>query len=214
MHQVLVYADSLSWGIVPSTRKRFSFNQRWPGVAEKELNESGVSVRIIEDCLNGRRTVWEDPFKPGRNGITGIEQRIEINSPLDLVVLFLGTNDFQSMHQFNAWQSAQGIGAIITAIRRSPIEPGMPIPKILVVAPPPIQEAKGVIAPKFEGAELKSTGLAAAIKRVAEENSCAFFDAGIVTSTSVVDGVHLDENQHLILGKALAKEVTSLLSQI
>jgi lysophospholipase L1-like esterase len=170
----------------------------------------GQAVRVIEDCLNGRRTVWDDPFKPGRNGIVGIEQRIEVNSPLSLVILSLGTNDFQSMHRHNTWHSAQGVGAIIAAIRSAPIEPGMPIPPILVVAPPPIQEAKGAIAPKFEGANLKAVGLASAIEQVANETGCAFFDAGSVTTTSTVDGVHLDEDQHLALGKAMAKKVASM----
>ena len=40
---------------------------------------------MTEDCLNGRRTVWEDPFKAGRNGRLGVEQRIEAQSPLNLV---------------------------------------------------------------------------------------------------------------------------------
>lgn len=204
MHQILVYADSLSWGIIPSTRNRFRFEQRWPGVMELELARMGQSVRVIEDCLNGRRTVWNDPFKPGRNGIVGIEQRIEVNSPLSLVILVLGTNDFQSMHKHNAWHSAQGISALISAIKRAPIEPGMPEPKILVVAPPAIQKAKGPIAPKFEGAEHKAIDLASAMELIAAENSCPFFNAGTVTTTSKVDGVHLDEDQHLALGRALA----------
>jgi lysophospholipase L1-like esterase len=212
MHQILVYADSLSWGIIPDTRNRFRFDQRWPGIMEIELQGLGESVRVIEDCLNGRRTVWEDPFKPGRNGIIGIEQRIEVNSPLSLVILFLGTNDFQSMHQHTAWHSAQGIGAIVSAIRRAPIEPGMPAPEILVVAPPPVQKAKGSIAPKFAGAEHKAVNLASAIEQVANETGCAFFNAGSVTTTSKVDGVHLDAEQHLALGQALANEVKSLLS--
>ncbi len=210
MNQILVYADSLSWGIIPDTRMRFSFEKRWPGVMEIALRRMGQAVRVIEDCLNGRRTVWDDPFKPGRNGIVGIEQRIEVNSPLSLVILSLGTNDFQSMHRHNTWHSAQGVGAIIAAIRSAPIEPGMPIPPILVVAPPPIQEAKGAIAPKFEGANLKAVGLASAIEQVANETGCAFFDAGSVTTTSTVDGVHLDEDQHLALGKAMAKKVASM----
>ena len=212
MHQILVYADSLSWGIIPNTRNRFSFDQRWPGVMEIELQGMGASVRVIEDCLNGRRTVWEDPFKPGRNGIIGIEQRIEIHSPLSLVILFLGTNDFQCMHHHNAWLSAQGIGAIVAAIRRAPIEPGMPVPKVLVVAPPAIQKAKGLIAPKFESAEHKAVHLAPAIEQVAMENGCEFFDAGSVTTTSKVDGVHLDAEQHYALGKAIAEKVKPLLS--
>jgi lysophospholipase L1-like esterase len=212
MHRILVYGDSLSWGIIPDTRARFRFDQRWPGVLERELLKAGVSVRIIEDCLNGRRTVWNDPFKPGRNGLDGLEQRIEINSPLSLVVVFLGTNDFQSMHHHNAWQSSQGLAAVVAAIRRSPIEPGMPVPSILLVAPPPIQKARGSIAPKFQGAETKAVGLTSAIETVAQELGCHFFDAGAVTTTSRVDGVHLDEDQHLAIGKALAIEITAILS--
>jgi lysophospholipase L1-like esterase len=68
MHQILVYADSLTWGIIPDTRQRLPFLARWPGVVEAELLKLGHAVRIIEDCLNGRRTAWEDPVKPGRNG--------------------------------------------------------------------------------------------------------------------------------------------------
>jgi lysophospholipase L1-like esterase len=211
MYQILVYADSLSWGIIPNTRNRFRFDQRWPGVVESVLLKSGVHVRVIEDCLNGRRTVWDDPYKPGRNGLDGLEQRIEINSPLSLVVVFLGTNDFQSVHQCNAWQSAQGLRAIVTAIRRAPIEPGMPVPPILLVAPPPLQQAQGQMALKFQGAENRAVGLGAAVRAVSEELGCHFFDAGSVTATSRVDGVHLDEDQHLALGKALAAVIRPLL---
>jgi lysophospholipase L1-like esterase len=46
MHQILVYADSLSWGIIPDTRSRFRFDQRWPGVVELELKQAGISVRL------------------------------------------------------------------------------------------------------------------------------------------------------------------------
>ncbi len=193
MHQILVYADSLTWGIVPDTRKRWPFTTRWPGVMERALVKAGQDVRVIEDCLNGRRTVWDDPFKPGRNGRVGIEQRIEVNSPLALVVLMLGTNDFQSMHQFTATHSAQGMAALVQAVRQAPIEPGMPVPEILIVAPPPIQEPRGAVA---------------------TERGCEFFDAGTVTPTSRVDGVHLDADQHERLGLAMAGVVGPILRRV
>lgn len=211
MQQVLVYADSLSWGIVPGTRRRLPFAQRWPGVMEGALLAAGRRVRVIEDCLNGRRTVWEDPFKPGRSGLAGLEQRIEVNSPLALVILMLGTNDFQSMHDLTPWHSAQGVAALVGAIRRAPIEPGMPVPRVLIVAPPPIGTPRGPIAPKFAGAERRSAGLAAALAQVAGELGSAFLDAGRVTPSSAVDGVHLDADQHALLGAAIAAAVTPLL---
>ncbi len=211
MQHILVYADSLSWGIIPTTRKRLEFDQRWPGVMEIGLNHAGKPVRVIEDCLNGRRTVWDDPFKPGRNGLDGLAQRIEIHSPLALVVLMLGTNDFQSMHAHNAWHSAQGMAALVTAIRQAPIEPGMPVPPILIVAPPPIGVPKGPIALKFEGAGDRCVGLAAVYRETATTLGCHFFDAGSVTPASRIDGIHLDADQHLLLGKAMVSVVAPLL---
>ena len=211
MQHILVYADSLSWGIIPTTRRRLEFDQRWPGVMENRLNASSRKVRVIEDCLNGRRTVWDDPFKPGRNGLEGLAQRIEIHSPLALVILMLGTNDFQSMHPYNAWHSAQGMAALVTAIQQAPIEPGMPIPPVLIVVPPPIDVPKGPLAPKFAGSEHKCAGFGEACREVSKTCGCHFFDANSITPASRVDGIHLDADQHLLLGNAMADVVTKLL---
>jgi lysophospholipase L1-like esterase len=172
---------------------------------------AGGPVRVIEDCLNGRRTVWDDPYKPGRNGLVGLAQRIESHSPLALVVLMLGTNDFQSMHPYTAWHAAQGIGALVTTIRQAPIEPGMPVPPILVVVPPGVEDPRGPLAPKFAGADAKCAGFANACREVATTYACHFFDAGTVTSVSRVDGIHLDADQHRVLGEALAGVVRPIL---
>jgi len=214
VHNVLIYGDSITWGIVPNTRKRFSFEERWPGVLEKQLRDSGKNVRIIEDSLNGRRTVWEDPFKPGRNGRQGLAQRVEIHSPLSLVIVMLGTNDFQFAHaQNNAWAAAQGVAALVTEIRNAPIEPGMPVPPVLVVCPPPIGPPRGLIAAKFLGADQRCHGLADAYHEVTSALGCHFFDAGSVTAASRVDGIHLDADQHVALGTALFPVAASILSE-
>jgi lysophospholipase L1-like esterase len=211
--QVLVYGDSLSWGIIPNTRRRLPFPQRWPGVMERELSNEGPAVRVIEDCLNGRRTVWDDPFKAGRNGLVGLEQRIEVNSPLALVILMLGTNDFQSVHQYNSWQSAQGVAALVRAIRRAPIEPEMPVPAILIVAPPRTGTPLATMAEKFHGAEAKSQGLSEALRAVSLECGCQFFDASSLISVSSIDGVHLDAAEHETLGRGIAVLVRTLLGE-
>jgi len=212
VHHVLVYGDSLTWGIVPNTRKRFPFDERWPGILENKLNKLGPRVRLIEDCLNGRRTVWEDPFKPGRNGLAGLATCIEKHSPLALVILMLGTNDFQFSHPYNnAWSAAQGILTLVNEIRKAPIEPETPIPPILVICPPPICSPKGVLAEKFSGAEQRCAGLADAYRVVCSDLGCHFFDAASVTTSSRVDGIHLDADQQLALGRALANVVAPIL---
>ncbi len=214
MDQILVYGDSLSWGIIPGTRERLPFSKRWPGVLEAELQRREVRVRVIEDCLNGRSTVLDEAVRPGRNGLIGLEQRIEVNSPLALVIIMLGVNDFHTGHNFTANDTAQGLGMLVDAIRRAPIEPDMPRPGVLLVAPPPLQASRGPLAAKFVNAEAKSAGLNNFIRDVAKEAGCEFFDAGSVTSTSAVDGVHLDDTQHLALGIALADIVAQQLDSI
>ncbi|MCB1960826.1 MAG: SGNH/GDSL hydrolase family protein [Rhodocyclaceae bacterium] len=211
MKQILVYADSLSWGIVPGTRARHPFETRWPGRLEIGLRAQGEGVRVIEDCLNGRRTVFDDPFKAGRSGLEGLAQRIEVNSPLALVILMLGNNDFQSMHPHTAWHAAQGNAALVHAIRSAPIEPGMPVPPILLVAPPPIGTPAGAMADKFAGGDAKWVGFAEQLARVALESECAFFDAGEHIHASAADGVHLDAHSHHRLGDALVPVVARLL---
>jgi lysophospholipase L1-like esterase len=213
MRQVLVYADSLSWGIIPTTRQRLRFDQRWPGVLERTLLKRGFQARVLEDCLNGRRTVFDDPFLPGRNGLMGLAQRIEMHSPLALVVLMLGTNDFQSVHPHSAWHAAQGVATLVRSIRQAPIEPGMPVPPVLVVVPPPILSPRGPIAAKFVGAAEKSVGLAQAYREVCAALVCECFDAASVTQSSRVDGIHLDVDQHTILGEALAIPVARIVGK-
>lgn len=240
MRQVLVYGDSLSWGINPGTRERHAFGVRWPTVLEQGLNAAGATsqspgdsgwtpeavpkgaedrpkrdsnnIRVIEDCLNGRRTVFDDPFLPGRNGLHELGQTIEKHSPLALVILMLGTNDFQSMHPHNAWHASRGIARLVKTIREAPIEPGMPVPTVLIVCPPPITRPAGTIAPKFEGGHQKCAGLAAAYRALADELGCPFFDAGTAVTASEVDGVHLDAADHVALGKKLLDVVRPLLA--
>jgi lysophospholipase L1-like esterase len=212
LDSVLVYSDSLTWGIIPNTRNRLPFAERWPGVLENALSARGHRVRLMEDCLNGRRTVWDDPFKPGRNGLQGLAQRIEIHSPLSLVILMLGTNDFQFSHPYNnAWSAAQGVATLVNEIRTAPIEPGMPVPPILVISPPEIHFPQGPVAAKFQGAKDRCAGLADAYREVSSNLGCYFFDAGSVTPASRVDGIHLDSGQHLILGQALVDVLTPIL---
>jgi lysophospholipase L1-like esterase len=141
----------------------------------------------------------------------GLAQKIEMHSPLALVILMLGTNDFQSVHPHTAWHAAQGVGTLVKAIRQAPIEPGMPVPPVLVVVPPLIGSPRGPIAAKFAGGDVKCAGLAQAYRDVCLPLDCPVFDAGSVTTSSRVDGVHLDGDQHLRLGKTLGDVVLGMI---
>ncbi len=87
----------------------------------------------------------------------------------------------------------------------------MVFPPILIVAPPRVLEVVGM--PKFNGAANRSVGLAEALRDVAKELQCGFYDANAVARVSNVDGVHLDADQHALLGHALADEIHAIESR-
>ena len=60
---------------------------------------------------------------------------------------------------------------------------------------------------KLQGAEKRCIGLPTELKNVANNFSTLYFDSNTVTSASKIDGIHLDKDQHLILGQAIANFV-------
>jgi lysophospholipase L1-like esterase len=103
-----------------------------------------------------------------------LAQTIEIHSSLKLIILMLGTNDFPCTHYNDAWLPAQGTAKLINIIRQAPIEPCIPTPEIMVIAPPNIIMPKGAIASKFNGAEKRCVGLAKELALVSKEYSTYF----------------------------------------
>ena len=100
---------------------------------------------------------------------------------------------------------------LITIVRQAPIEPDMPIPEIMIVASPAITEPKGSIAMKFKGSKKRCIGLSHELEIIAKEYSTLFFDASLIIEPSSIDGIHLDEDQHQTLGKAVANKVLSII---
>jgi lysophospholipase L1-like esterase len=209
MHTVLVYGDSLSWGIVPGTRNRWPFARRWAGVLEGLL---GPSTRVVEEHLNGRTTAFDNPVLPGRNGLAVLPMLLESHAPLDVVAVMLGVNDLQRLQGLTARESALGTAALVDAIRRTPLEGGGTPPAILLVAPPPLGSHDDAET-KFGDGVAWSREFAARQRAVATEKGCECFDAGGVIAASAVDGVHLDEAAHGALGAALAPVVQALLAK-
>ena len=205
---VLAYGDSLSWGIVPGTRNRWPFAERWAGVLQGAL---GASVRVVEEHLNGRTTAFDNPVLPGRNGLAALPMLLESHAPLEMVVIMLGSNDLQRIQSLTPYESALGTAALVDAVRRTPLEGGGAPPSVLLVAPPPLAP-HGATGEKFAGAAAATRELAARQRVVAEEKGCQFFDAGSVIATSAVDGVHLDREAHRALGEALAPVVRAVLA--
>ena len=203
MRTVLCYGDSNTWGYEPATGKRFSEDVRWPGVLARELGEG---FRVIEEALNGRTTVRDDPVEEYKNGKDYLRPCLESHAPLDLVIIALGVNDLKARFLASASDVADGAGVLLSIVQRSGVGPDGGSPAVLLVAPPPAGRLTE-LALMFAGAEEKSRGFSRQYRRVAKKYGCVLLDAGEVARASERDGIHLEADEHRKLGEAMAASV-------
>lgn len=206
MKTILCYGDSNTWGWNPTTEDRYPRDERWPGVLRQELGEGFL---IIEEGLNGRTTVWDDPIEGYRNGREYLIPCLETHKPLDLVIIMLGTNDLKMRFSVPACDIASGAGVLADIVLRSETGPQGKAPQVLLIAPPPVSTMTE-FAEMFTGAESKSRRFSECYRQVAEELGCPWLDASDVIVSSDLDGIHLDPSEHHKLGQAVARRVKQL----
>ena len=214
MKTILCYGDSNTWGYSPDGSGRYPKHIRWTGVLQNELGEN---YEVISEGLNGRSTVWDDPVKAVngeyRNGKKYLIPCLHTHKPIDLVILFLGSNDLKPRYNVTSMEIAQSVEMLVNIVKKSETGPNMTSPEILVIIPPPIlisEEVKHVdyLLPEYEKALEKSKQFPKAFTSVLK-GKCHLFDSSKYIKTSEIDGMHLDPESHAILGKELAKYILS-----
>ena len=207
MRVILCYGDSNTWGYNPLTQDRLSIHERWTGILADQL---GPDYRVIEEGLNGRTTVWDDPIEEYRNGKQYLMPCLLSQKPIDLVVLMLGTNDLKKRFSVSAHDIANSIGVLVEVIQRSAAGPDGSAPKILLIAPPVVGKLTGY-AEMFENAFENSLKFGEYYHQIAELYDCEFLDASKVIISSDLDGIHFEADQHKKLGLAVETLVKEIL---
>ncbi len=200
MTVVVAFGDSNTWGYDAGTGARLAPQARWTGVMQLEL---GPAWRVIEEGLNGRTTVFDDPIEPDRRGSDYLPPCLRSHAPLDLLIIALGCNDLKQRFSASAGDIANGAERLIQMARGEPVGPRGGPPAIILVAPPPLGRLSE-LAEMFAGGTEKSKLLAARYRAVAERNGVGFVDAGEFAVCSDRDGIHYEPDQHAILGRAMA----------
>jgi len=205
--RVLCFGDSNTWGYNPHTQERYDEQTRWTRVLARSL---GPEYEIIEEGLNGRTTVWDDPIEGFKNGYSYLIPCLESHCPLDLVVILLGTNDLKMRFSVSASDIAASAGVLVSVVQQSLAGRDGKAPPVLLMAPPPLAMLSDH-AEMFEGGEAKSIKLGARYQAVAQELGCAFLDTAEVIASSPHDGIHWEASEHAKLGQALAVIIKKIL---
>jgi lysophospholipase L1-like esterase len=208
MAVIVAFGDSNTWGYDPATATRLPPQVRWTGVMQREL---GPQHSVIEEGLNGRTTVFDDPIEPDRRGADYLPPCLRSHAPLDLVIIALGCNDMKMRFSASPGDIANGAERLIRVARAEAVGPDGAPPRIILVAPPPIAKLTE-FAEMFEGAHEKSLVLALRYRDVAERAGVGFVDAGEFIACSDLDGIHFEAESHAILGRTMAEAVRMVLA--
>jgi len=229
--QILCYGDSNTWGLEAGTFRRYRFSTRWPGVTASRM---GPRYKILEEGLSGRTTVWDDPLcswlPPNDdpsicNGRKSLLPILHSAKPVVAVVIYLGVNDLKARFHLTPTEVANGVGMLVEKVQQAnagPVAFARDVedeaggsnnggPAILIVCPPVVSNED--FFPDMKGAIEKSFHLVDEYARVAQEKGCQLLDAGTVEGVvcSELDGIHLTEEAHSLLGVAIANSLKEML---
>ena len=128
---VVLFGDSNTWGYIPgSNAERFPREVRW---ASRLADALGPGWDVIPEGLNGRTATIDSPWSEGRNGLTYLVPCLQSHAPVDVLVIYLGTNDVNPDYGLSERSVARCVGRLVKAARAA--EAGDP--HIIVVCPPP-----------------------------------------------------------------------------
>jgi lysophospholipase L1-like esterase len=201
---VFCFGDSNTYGSIPGELGgRFARDVRWPGVLARRL---GDGWHVVEEGLPGRTTVFDDPLSPHRRGADYLPPCLASHTPLDVVVIFLGTNDLKSRFAAGAADIAAGVGVIARTVLGSGSGPGGDPPRVLLLGLPRLGAPLGA---EFSGAEQKAADLPRYLAEEAAAIGVELLALGEVTY-SPLDGFHLDSTGHSAVGEAVARRLTAM----
>lgn len=204
MKRILCFGDSLTWGYDPVSRTRIDQGSRWTGVLAGKL---GSGYTVIEEGQNGRTIATDDPAEGEKNGIRYIIPCLESQSPLDVMVLMLGTNDLKRKFNYCAPDIACEMERFLQKVIAQNMFKMQGNLKILLVSPPHVGDdiRQSWLGDSFgyERAVEVSKQLAPLYKDLADRYNLAFLDASLYVNVSPADSIHLDAGEQVKLGEAI-----------
>jgi lysophospholipase L1-like esterase len=209
MRTVLCYGDSNTWGYEAGTEGRLGRWVRWTGVLQRAL---GDDVYVVEEGLNGRTTMFDEPGRePTRNGLQVLPIALETHAPIDVVVLFLGTNDLFLPQRVDARGAARGTRALVELIQASDAGLDGRPPQVLVVVPPPFSTLRADWALDSPHGPEESIRFTEAYRGALADVACDVLDLRGIAEHTAVDGIHFDPDAHHAIGEAVAERLHSVL---
>lgn len=206
MKTILCFGDSNTWGYSPDLSRRYNTEERWTMLLQEKLSPR---YRVIEEGLNSRTTVFEDPFELGKKGLDYLLPCLESHHP-DLVVIMLGTNDLKSRFNVTASDVSKGAARLVELVQNFEHSFMPKPPEVLLVSPTHVLEVDS-LNEGFINAADKSKELGHYFTLRAEELGCHFIDAATFLQPCQNEGIHWTLKEHRQFSEVLAQKIPTIL---
>lgn len=210
MKQIICFGDSNTWGYDGESKERLPWGKRWTSLLQEKL--IGDDIRIIEEGLCGRTSIFEDPLREGRKGTALLPVLLETHATADLLILMLGTNDCKTIFKASAQVIASGMERLIDQAKRL-----SPQTKILLISPITLGEKvwQEGYDPEFSRESVEvSKALSAEFKKLAEKKGIFFLDAAKIVSCCEADQEHMNAEGHSKFADALYEKLMLMIKII
>ncbi len=208
MKQIMAFGDSNTWGLVPGsrTRERYPWGVSWTSILQDRISD----VRVAEEGLCGRTTIFEDELRPGRKAVSILDPLMESQYPVDGVILMLGTYDCKSFYKASAYVIGKGIERCLDILEKY-VEPE----KILLVSPIYLGDDvwRPGKDPEFDSDSVAtSKELRSVYESIAIRRGTAFLAASDYVKPSFIDDEHMDEEGHKIFADAVFRKIEKIIA--
>ena len=208
MKKVLIYGDSNTWGDNFILGNRIPDDKQWPNILQNSL---GSEYKVIQEGLPGRLAGNDEKEKIYKNGKDTFLSIFRTHSPVDVLIISLGTNDLQLKYEKNyiniisdlAWYKNTVCEMFENIEDRKKYFINEALPKIIYILPVNFDYINNAnVIFNINSEEKRKLIIQEFFKYVKNVETISFSDI-----TLFEDGVHLDFNGH----KLMASEVKNVL---
>ena len=198
MKKILCYGDSNTFGYNPTDGSRFDDKTRWTAILKENL---GSDFEIIEEGACDRTG-----FADNDKGFLYSTQRhfpkmIAKTKDIDIIVLWIGTNDLQFKYDLSFKQIENGLEKLIITAKNY-------AKRIIIIAPVILDNnvLNGNFNFQFDESSIaKSKKVGKIYRKLSKVYGLNYFDLNEFVKPSEADGLHYDKIGHNIIAGKLAE---------
>lgn len=196
MKKIVCYGDSNTFGYNPKDNSQFDENTRWTAILQKNL---GAEYEVINEGMCDRTGFVDNPKGFEFSAQRHFPKMLSEIENIDILILAIGTNDFQFQYDISIDTIEKGLGNLIKLAQSKA--------KNIIIIPPVVLSEKvleGFFKLQFdEKSIIKSKEYVRVYKNFADLYHCNYFDINKIANPSDFDGLHYDENSHKVIGNTL-----------